>query len=336
VLAVFAPGGPQLELWPVYLGALAAQVVLGTAAASAREYFVGRLSIRDELSSAMAAYQLDVLVSPLGLVIAVAAAEVGPVALGALVPAAIGLSALSRLHRMRCDRLVAEHEAYWGRFLRDSRRLERCALSDVSEDWRCMPELALAVGTELGLPMDARLNLAQAAQAAARSVAVPGGGAGRSSPQGAERRLRLAAVLIEGRIQKAGSDPLVSGLAFDRLREQADLVRSIHERFDGRGSPSRLRGEAIPLGARILACCQAYSSMTSGGHDRAPMSAEIAVEELRRGAGSRFDPTVVSALCRALRHEDLGAVPAPVRSPWLLEPLRTTGAASLSGRPSIG
>jgi hypothetical protein len=199
-----------------------------------------------------------------------------------------------------------------------------------------MPELALAVGTELGLPMDARLNLAQAAQAAARSVAVPGDGAGRPSPVGAERRLRLAAALIEGRLQNAGADPLASGLAFNRFREQADLVRSIRERFDGRGSPSGLRGEAIPLGARILACCEAYSSMTAGGHDRAPMSGEIAVEELRRSAGSRFDPAVVSALCRALRHKDLGAVPAPVRSPWLLDPLRTTGAASLGGRPSAG
>jgi len=331
VLGLFAPGSPQLELAPVYLGALAAQVGLGTSAALAREHFVGRLSVRDELRSSAAAYQLDVLLSPVGLAFAFAAAELGPLALLTLAPAALGLFWLSRWHRAKCDRLVAEHEAYWGRFLRDARRLERCAQPVVSDDWRCMPELALAVGAALRLDMDVRVSIAQAAQTAARRSAVYHDAADRP-----ERQLRLAAAMIEGRLYHAGADPLISRLAVDRLRDQAELVRLSRERFDGRGSPAGLRGDAIPLGARILACCRAYCTMTAGTPHRVPMSAEIAVEELRRAAGSRFDPAIVDALNRALRHEELGAPPRPARSPWLLDQLRPAGAAPLGGRPKVG
>jgi hypothetical protein len=331
VLGFLAPGNPQLELAPVYLGALAGQVALGTLAASAREYFVGRLSVRDELRSAATAYQLDVMLSPVGLAIAFAAAEFGPLALLTLVPAACGLFWLSHLHRARADRLVAEHEAYWRRFLRDARRLERSAQRDVSEDWRCMPELALAIGAELRLDMDARVSVAQAAQAAARRVAMSYYDVG-DRP---ERRLRVAAALIEGRLYHAGADPLVSRLVGDRLRDQAELVRLRSERFDGRGSPEGLRGEAIPLGARILACCEAYSALTAGTPHRAPMSAETAVEELRRAAGRRFDPAIVRALSRALSHQELGAPPTPKRSPWLLDQLLPAGPVSVGRRPSL-
>jgi hypothetical protein len=332
VLGLFAAGSPQPELAPVYLAALVAQVGLGTSAALAREYFVGRLSVRDELRSAAAAYQLDVMLSPVGLALAFAAAELAPVALLALAPVAGGLFWLSRFHRERCDRLVAEHEAYWRRFLRDARRLERSAQLHVSEDWRCMPELALAVGAELRLDMEARANLAQAAQAAGRRVTLAAH-ADREHAHAAERRLRLAAALIAGRLYQAGAEGLVSRRgAFDRFTDQAELVRLSSERFDGRGSPEGLRGEEIPLGARILACCGAYSSMTAGTDDRAPMSAEIAVEELRRAAGGRFDPAVVGALSRALRHEELGEPPSPTRSPWLIDQLRPAGPASLGGR----
>ncbi|HEV3377561.1 MAG TPA: HD domain-containing phosphohydrolase [Thermoleophilaceae bacterium] len=329
VLGLFAPGAPQLELVPVYLGALAAQVGLGTSAALAREYFVGRLSVRDELRSAAAAYQLDVMLSPIGLALAFAAAELGPVALLAILPVAGGLFWLSRFHRERCDRLVAEHEAYWRRFLRDARRLERCAKPDVSQDWQSMPEMALAVCAELRLDMDVRAGIAQAAQTAAWS--------GFHDPgERPDRRLRFAAALIEGRLAYAGADPLVSTPAGERLREQAELVRLSGERYDGRGAGGGPRGDDIPLGSRIIACCQAYSEFTAAAPDRAPMSGEIALEELRRDAGRRFDPDIVGALGRALRQQELGAPPAPTRSPWLLDQLRPVGPVPLGGRTGLG
>jgi hypothetical protein len=333
VLGFFAPGPPQLELAPVYLGALAAQIGFGAAAALAREYFVGRLTIREELRSAAAAYQLDVLLSPVGFAVALATVELGPLALLWIVPAAWAVSELSRLHRARCDRLVAEHEAYWRRFVSDARRLERTAQGTVSEDWRCMPETALAVGAEMGLALEARRNLAQAAQAAARRAAFSEESPARPK-LAAERRLRLAAALIEGRMYHAGADQVATGLGFDRLREQAELVRLSRERYDGTGYPDGLRGEAIPLGARILACCEAYSAMTAGRPHRSPMSGETALEELRRAAGRQFDPDVVDALARALRREKPGEIPPATRSPWLFDALRPPGAESAS-RPSL-
>jgi HD domain len=335
VLALFAPGAPHVDLAPVYLAALAAQVAVGTTVALAREHFVGRLALRDELRSAAAAYQLDVLLSPVGFAIAVAAAAWGQLVLLMLIPVAAGVWALSRVHHASCDRLVAEHEAYWGRFLNDARRLERCAYGHVSEDWRCMPELALAVGTELGLDTAARAELAQAAQAAARGPAAAGESSPRPNPLAVERRLRLAAALMEGRLYQLGADDLAAGLRFERLRRQADLVRLSRERYDGRGYPDGLRGEAIPLEARILACCEAYGAMTAGRADRTPMSGETALEEIRRAAGTRFDPAVVQALERALRREAPDELLSPSPSPWLLGSLSAPGAAGTGGAPGL-
>jgi putative nucleotidyltransferase with HDIG domain len=74
------------------------------------------------------------------------------------------------------------------------------------------------------------------------------------------------------------------------------LVRSTHERWDGRGYPDRLAGERIPLGARIIGACDAFHAMTSDRPYRTGSSREEAVEELRRHAGTQFDPRVVDAL----------------------------------------
>jgi HD-GYP domain-containing protein (c-di-GMP phosphodiesterase class II) len=80
----------------------------------------------------------------------------------------------------------------------------------------------------------------------------------------------------------------------------ARLVRSTHERWDGRGYPDNLAGEKIPLGARIVFVCDAYDSMTHDRPYQKARSSEEALAELRRCAGSQFDATVVEAFCRAL------------------------------------
>ena len=84
------------------------------------------------------------------------------------------------------------------------------------------------------------------------------------------------------------------------LEVVATIVRFHHERWDGRGYPSRLSGERIPLASRIVTACDAYSAMTATRPYRMGMSPEAAVEELRAGAGSQFDPAVVDALIGAL------------------------------------
>jgi HD-GYP domain-containing protein (c-di-GMP phosphodiesterase class II) len=79
------------------------------------------------------------------------------------------------------------------------------------------------------------------------------------------------------------------------LRPVARLVRASHERWDGSGYPDGLRGEEIPLGARIVAVCDAYEAMTANRTYRAAVSHEVACRELVRSAGTQFDPEVVDA-----------------------------------------
>jgi HD-GYP domain-containing protein (c-di-GMP phosphodiesterase class II) len=80
----------------------------------------------------------------------------------------------------------------------------------------------------------------------------------------------------------------------------ARIVRSAHERWDGLGYPDGLGGEDIPIGARIISACDAFVAMTSDRPHRRRVSAGEALAELRRGAGTQFDPVVVGVLCGAL------------------------------------
>jgi len=89
------------------------------------------------------------------------------------------------------------------------------------------------------------------------------------------------------------------------------IILSHHEHFDGRGYPRGLKGEEIPLGARILAVLDAYESMTAGRPYREPYTEEGAVSEIRRCAGTQFDPRVVEEFVRVLGPEvERGGAPA--------------------------
>jgi HD-GYP domain-containing protein (c-di-GMP phosphodiesterase class II) len=80
------------------------------------------------------------------------------------------------------------------------------------------------------------------------------------------------------------------------LRDVGAIVRASHERWDGSGYPDRLSGEAIPLEARIVACCDAFNAMTTDRPYRSARAAEAATAELRANGGTQFDPAVVEAL----------------------------------------
>jgi len=77
------------------------------------------------------------------------------------------------------------------------------------------------------------------------------------------------------------------------LTDAVDLVRHHHERFDGSGYPDGLRGEEIPLPARIFAVADSFDAMTSDRPYRGAMRIERALSEIEQGAGSQFDPEVV-------------------------------------------
>ncbi|MGB2710149.1 MAG: diguanylate cyclase [Conexibacter sp.] len=78
------------------------------------------------------------------------------------------------------------------------------------------------------------------------------------------------------------------------MRPVAAIVRASHERWDGDGYPDGVAGEAIPLGARIVAVCDAFHAMTNARPYRGQLDREAALAELRRCAGSQFDADVVA------------------------------------------
>jgi two-component system cell cycle response regulator len=92
------------------------------------------------------------------------------------------------------------------------------------------------------------------------------------------------------------------------------IVRSSHERWDGGGYPDGLRGEEIPLGARIICVCDAYDAMISERCYQRARSHDEALAELRAHAGTQFDPAVVAALERHLQSvpalDRIGAAPS--------------------------
>jgi diguanylate cyclase (GGDEF)-like protein len=96
-------------------------------------------------------------------------------------------------------------------------------------------------------------------------------------------------------------------MAVPELGRVAETVRCHHERWDGKGYPRGLKGESIPLLARILAVADSYDAMTSGRPYRTALSREDAAAEVTKNAGSQFDPTV------ALKFADilLGAMTEP-------------------------
>ncbi|NPV84997.1 MAG: GAF domain-containing protein [Anaerolineae bacterium] len=85
-----------------------------------------------------------------------------------------------------------------------------------------------------------------------------------------------------------------------RLEKVAPIVRAHHERYDGNGYPDRLRGENIPLEARILSAVDAYSAMIDERIYRKAYTQAEAIAELQRCAGTQFDPLVVKALIAVL------------------------------------
>jgi ribonuclease P protein subunit RPR2 len=91
------------------------------------------------------------------------------------------------------------------------------------------------------------------------------------------------------------------------MGEAVEIVRSHHERFDGTGYPRGLRGQDIPLAARIFAIADSFDAMTSDRPYRSALTTEEAVAEILAGSGTQFDPTCVEAF-EAIADQDEGFV----------------------------
>jgi len=90
------------------------------------------------------------------------------------------------------------------------------------------------------------------------------------------------------------------------LRVASRIVRSHHERYDGTGYPDGLRGEEIPIEARVIAVVDAYDAITSERPYQRARETKRALEELRLGSGTHFDPRVVRAFSSILDEDDDG------------------------------
>ena len=121
-------------------------------------------------------------------------------------------------------------------------------------------------------------------------IRIPASIINKAGPLDAEERAVIETHTIEGEqmLERVG------GL----LGHVGRLVRSCHEHWDGGGYPDRLAGEEIPLVARIVCACDAFSAMTTDRPYRAARTEHEALTEMQRCAGTQFDPRVVAALVR--------------------------------------
>jgi diguanylate cyclase (GGDEF)-like protein len=149
-------------------------------------------------------------------------------------------------------------------------------------------ELALAVADHLGLDAEERDEIFRAAELHdVGKMAIPDAILAKPGPlDPAEWEFMRKHTLIGERIIAAAP----------ALVPIARVVRSSHERWDGGGYPDGLAGEAIPLGSRIVFACDAFDAMISERPYSVAMRPARALEEIDRGAGSQFDPTVAAAL----------------------------------------
>jgi len=163
---------------------------------------------------------------------------------------------------------------------------------ELHEHLRDVAILSRAVGRQMGLTGEELETMVRAAELHdVGKVAVPDAILQkRSSLEPSER------AIIE-RHCEVGERILAASAAMGPV---ARLVRSSHERYDGAGYPDRRSGREIPMGARIIAVCDAFHAMTSNRPYGRAIDVPEALTELRRNAGSQFDPEVIAIFCSEL------------------------------------
>ncbi|HZV75977.1 MAG TPA: HD domain-containing phosphohydrolase [Conexibacter sp.] len=155
--------------------------------------------------------------------------------------------------------------------------------------------LAVAVGRRLALSAEQLDEVARAAELHdVGKIAIP------------DEILHKAAALDAGEWDLMRQHTIIGDRilgAAPAMRPVAEIVRASHERWDGKGYPDGLADEQIPLGARIVSVCDAFHAMTTPRAYQRTLERDAALAELRRCAGTQFDPAVVEAFCALAAEE---------------------------------
>ncbi len=287
VLVLAGEVAPGLDQWPVLLSAFAAQITLDAASASLGEWFALRTSPLVLLPFLIPVYLVDLILAPIALCVVIAASDV-TIQVAFLLPVVLLLGLFASERHRRLDQTLELSAAYRGTAL---------LLGDVIEaddaytgqHSQGVLDLVLAVADVIGLGererQDAELT---ALLHDVGKIAIPKTIINKPGPLDPDERTIMETHTLEGEaiLCRVGG----------ALAHVGGLVRSCHERWDGAGYPDGLRGEAIPLVARIVFACDAFNAMTTDRPYRAARSDADAIRELRRCTGTHFDPTVVDAL----------------------------------------
>lgn len=295
--------GPRWSDGPLLLGALVAQLACDLVATAAREWL--RLGEFPKLSVRLlgAVYLADVCLTPVGM--AAAFAAIGhPAAALVTLPLSGLLMFFARDRRARMQTAVELGHAYRGTalLLGDMVEADDAYTGSHSRD---VVELAMVVGPTLGLDEDQlrRLEFAALLHDVGK-IAIPNAIINKRGPLTDDEWAVMKTHTVEGEAMLVG----VGGV----LGEVGRIVRSCHERFDGLGYPDRLAGEAIPIEARIISCCDAFNAMITDRPYRCALPLSEALNELRVHRGTQFDPRVVDILLAM--HPDV-PVATPERAP---------------------
>jgi HD-GYP domain-containing protein (c-di-GMP phosphodiesterase class II) len=286
VLVLAGEQGFSWQRWPVLVLAFAAQVVCDAGSGLTRTWFAERIA-PSEQRPMIWLYLTDACLFCVGLF--VAASSFRSPGLVLLVLPLVGLLWLfAREREQRVDSELALSTAYRGTAL---------LLGDVVEaddhytgaHSREVVDLAIAVADAIGLDSGRRRNVEFAALLHdVGKLHVP------KSIINKPGKLDEAEWAIVRRHTIEGETMLmqVGGL----LATVGHYVRSSHERYDGTGYPDGLVGDEIPIESRIVCVCDAYSAMTSDRSYRPALTQQVAIAELRRCAGTQFDPRIVTVI----------------------------------------
>ncbi len=299
VLVLEYAGGMPLRwtAWPIYLGALGAQFAFDFASTAVLSGFALRVPLSTLARFLGWVYLVDASLAPIGLMLAFAA-QVHPALPLLVLPLVLLLRSFSQERSRRIDHALELSDAYRGTafLLGDVVEADDAYTGSHS---RHVVELVLAVGDELGLsPEERRDSEFVALLHDVGKIRVPSEIINKKGPLDDAEREVMKQHTIEGErlLERIGGV----------LGHVGRIVRSCHEHYDGSGYPDGLAGEQIPLVARIVCACDAFSAMTTDRPYRGALSLEEALAELERCAGTQFDPDVVRAILAVNRTQGEG------------------------------